>query len=66
MSVLNGYIIDYNLINEFDVNELKTFGFAPIQKDDFLIRVVQTHQADLNYLSQYYSLPLQLENHTPH
>lgn len=60
MSVLNGYIIDYNLINEFDVNELKTFGFAPIQKDDFLIRVVQTHQADLNYLSQYYSLPLQL------
>src|SRR5690606_19141281 len=60
MSVLNKYIIDYNLINEFDVNELKSYGFAPIQKDDFLIRVVKTYHADLRYLSQHYALPLQL------
>jgi general secretion pathway protein E len=59
MSILNGYIIDYNLINEFDVNQLKAYGFAPIQKDDFLIRVVQIHNANLNYLSQHYHLPLQ-------
>jgi len=59
MSILNGYIIDYNLINEFEVKQLKAYGFAPIQKDDFLIRVVQTNRANLNYLSQYYHLPLQ-------
>jgi general secretion pathway protein E len=59
MSVLNEYKIDYNLINEFDCEKLKLFGFAPIKKDDFLIVVAQTVHANLEYLTTKYHLPIQ-------
>jgi general secretion pathway protein E len=58
MSILNQYIIDYNLMAEFDCEKLKLFGFAPIQKDDFLISVAQTAHANLEYLTTKYHLPI--------
>ncbi|MFA6789309.1 MAG: GspE/PulE family protein [Arcobacteraceae bacterium] len=58
MSILNQYTIDYNLIGEFDGEKLKYFGFAPIQKDDFLIIVVHIPHANLEYLTTQYHLPI--------
>ncbi len=58
MSLLNSYSIDYNLIAEFDVEQLKTFGFSPIKKDDFLIIIARTKEANLDYLTQFYHLPI--------
>lgn len=59
MSQLNSYCIDYNLIAEFDIDKLKYFGFAPIKKDDFLIVVACIKEANLDYLTQFYHLPVQ-------
>jgi len=59
VSILNNYVIDYNLICEFDEEKLKECGFVPILKDDFLLLVAHTNQAKLEYLTTQYHIPIQ-------
>ncbi len=60
MSKLNQFNINYNLVNEFEINKLKEYEFAPIRKDDFLIVVAKTNSANLDYLSTKYHLPIHI------
>lgn len=59
MNTLNNYNIDYNLIQEFDIEKLKKYEFAPIKKDDFLIVIAKTVNANLDYLTERYHIPIQ-------
>lgn len=58
MSCLNQFIINYNLIHEFDIELLKENQFVPLCKDDFLITVAVTLQSDLEPLKRKYHLPI--------
>jgi general secretion pathway protein E len=58
MNVLNTYVIDYNLLASFEITVLKQNGFAPLIKDDFLISVACTENANLQCLHERYHLPI--------
>lgn len=60
MSELTNFIIDYELISEFEPALLEKHGVVPIVKDDFLLTVAATNEGCLEYLQNIYHLPLKV------
>lgn len=60
MSRLSNYIIDYSLLNEFDVKLLLQNETAPLFQDDFLLTIAATKEANLEYVQKQCHLPLKI------
>jgi len=52
MSILNNYIIDYSLIENFDLDELCEIKILPLQKFEFYTLFAVCSDSDLNYFKK--------------
>lgn len=60
MSDINNTIIDYSLIAEFDVGLLQQQQTVPLYKDDFLLCVAASKEANFEYIQTQCHLPLKI------
>ena len=60
MSILNEYIIDYDLVLNFDIKDLLNLKILPLKKFDFYTLFAISDECNLSYLNENYDLPIKI------
>lgn len=58
MNILNDYIIDYALVQNFSINKLLDFKILPLKKFDFYTLIAICDDSNLSYLDINYNTPI--------
>jgi general secretion pathway protein E len=62
MSLLNDYIIDYDLINSFDIDSLISSNILPIKSFDFYTLIATSCDSDISYFKSKHLTPFKTIN----
>jgi len=58
MSILNDYIIDYELVQNFSINDLLDLEILPLKKYDFYTLIAISNDDSISYLNLNYQTPV--------
>lgn len=58
MSILNNYIIDYNLVDKFGLKELLHLAILPLKKYDFYTLIAVCDESSISYIETNYNMPV--------